>query len=170
MTIWLIIAVSLVVVLGFTAFTGAPYVPSRRADVERAFDELYLLNPSDTLVDIGSGDGVVLRMASRRGARAVGLEIHPFLVLLARWLSRHDKQVSIRWSDYRRAELPVETTVVYVFGDDRDMSRMVRYVEQQATRLAKPLWLISYGFEVGGYRVTKTVGAHSLYKIHPLHK
>ena len=50
-----------VLILGFTAFFGAPYVPSRRKELKMLFDETYKLNPNDTLVDLGSGDGVVLR-------------------------------------------------------------------------------------------------------------
>jgi len=51
-------AVAAVVLLfGFVAFTGAPYVPSRRRDLQKAFDELYRLKKTDVLVDIGSGGG-----------------------------------------------------------------------------------------------------------------
>ena len=78
---WLLFAIlAIVILVGFSAFTGAPYVPSHRRDVARAFRELYSLDANDVLVDIGSGDGVVLRQASQRGARAVGYEIHPLLV------------------------------------------------------------------------------------------
>ena len=87
---------AVVLLFGFVAFTGAPYVPSRRRDLQKAFDELYRLKKTDMLVDIGSGDGVVLREASRRGARAIGYELQPLLVLISRWLSRHDEKVSVR--------------------------------------------------------------------------
>ena len=76
----LIIGLSAIaIIVGFSAFMGAPYLPSHRRDVARAFDELYPLSSSDVLLDIGSGDGVVLRQASKRGARAIGYEIHPLL-------------------------------------------------------------------------------------------
>ena len=76
----LLIAVAVLVGLFLlTALRGAPYVPSRSRDLERAFDELYKLAADDLLVDIGSGDGRVLMMAVKRGARAVGFEINPVL-------------------------------------------------------------------------------------------
>ena len=75
---------AVVLLFGFVAFTGAPYVPSRRRDLQKAFDELYRLKKTDVLVDIGSGDGIVLREASRRGARAIGYELQPLLVLISR--------------------------------------------------------------------------------------
>jgi hypothetical protein len=43
---------AVVLLFGFVAFTGAPYVPSRRRDLQKAFDELYQLKKTDVLVDI----------------------------------------------------------------------------------------------------------------------
>ena len=152
---------------GFVAFTGAPYVPSRRRDLQRAFNELYQLKEADSLVDIGSGDGVVLREASRRGARAIGYELHPLLVLLSRWLSRGDKKVSVRLANFWRTPLPDDTTVVYLFGDGRDIAKMVQYLQCQTNRIDRDIWLISYGFEAADLELKRTVGAHNLYLLRP---
>ena len=141
---------AVVLLFGFVAFTGAPYVPSRRRDLQKAFDELYRLKKTDVLVDIGSGDGVVLREASRRGARAIGYELQPLLVLISRWLS-----------------LPDETTVVYLFGDGRDIAKMVQYLQHETNRLGHDIWLLSYGFEAAGLTLHKTAGAHNLYLLQP---
>jgi len=169
--IWLI-AVTLVVVALFalTVLRGAPYVPSRRQDIRRAFDELYQLNKKDVLVDIGSGDGVVLREVSRRDARAVGFEINPILVVISRWLSRGDEHVAVKLADFWLISFPDATTIVYTFGETRDIKKMYRKVQQEASRLGRPLWFMSYGFVVPGQRVHKQVGAHHLYKILPLQK
>ena len=51
------------------SLTGAPYVPSHRRSVVEAFTELRPLTSSDTLVDIGSGDGIVCLVAAQQGAR-----------------------------------------------------------------------------------------------------
>ena len=165
---WLWIVLGIIVAIGFVAFTGAPYVPSKRRDVRRAFAELYTLGKRDVLVDIGSGDGVVLREASRLGARAVGYEIHPVLVLVSRWLSRGDSRVSVKLADFWRTPLPDETTVVYTFGDDRDIVRMYERVEQEASRIGRDIAFVSYAFEVKGHRLAKSVGAHHLYMVTPL--
>ncbi|MGB4762713.1 MAG: hypothetical protein WBP12_05165 [Candidatus Saccharimonas sp.] len=165
--IWLIVICCIVVGIGFVAFTGAPYVPSKRSDVRRAFTELYPLSDKDVLVDIGSGDGIVLREASARGARAIGYEIHPVLVLLSRWLSRGDNRVSVRHANFWRTDLPRETTIVYTFGDGRDIDKMAAYVQRQATRLGRELAFVSYAF-VTARSPEKTVGAHHLYVVKPL--
>lgn len=163
---WLVFAV--VLLFGFVVFFGAPYVPSKKGDVKRAFTELYPLSSADTVVDIGSGDGIVLRQAAAHGARAVGYEINPILVLLSRFLARKQPHVSTHMGSFWRAELPAETTVVYVFGDSRDIKKMSKKVQDTATRLQRPLYFISYAIAVPGVAPIKQIGAHYLYEIEPL--
>ena len=166
---WLWVVSAIVIAVGFVAFTGAPYVPSKRSDLRRAFTELYPLGSDDMLVDIGSGDGVVLREASRHGARAIGYEIHPALVLVSKFLSRRDPRIQTKLANFWHAELPAGTTVVYTFGEDRDIARMYDKVQSEATRLGRHLAFVSYAFEIKGRPPTRSVGAHHLYDIEPLH-
>lgn len=165
---WLWLLFGVVMFGGFMAFTGAPYVPSRRRDLAQAFTELYKLSSVDTLVDIGSGDGVVLRTAARYGARAVGYEINPALALIARWLSRHDRLVTVQIANFWRQKLPDETTVVYTFGDGRDIEKMYQLVLREATRLQRELVFISYGFAVPNVKSARSAGAYFLYRAKPL--
>lgn len=154
--------------VGFVAFTGAPYVPSKRRDVRVAFTELYKLSQHDVLVDIGSGDGIVLREASRCGATAIGYEIHPLLVAISRFLSRHDSLVHVKLANFWREEMPDTTTVVYTFGDARDITKMYKKVQSEASRLGRPLQFITYGFDVPGVSASRVAGAHYLYVVKPL--
>ncbi len=163
---WIICLV--VLLFGFVVFFGAPYVPSKKSDVRRAFDKLYPLGPADTLVDIGSGDGIVLRLAAERGARAVGYELNPLLVLLSRLFSRRHAGVTTHLANFYRADFPAETTVVYVFGDSRDIMKMADKIQETASRVGHPLACISYGFAIPGLAAIKQVGAHYLYEIEPL--
>jgi len=105
--------------------------------------------------------------AGRRGARAIGYELQPLLVLISRWLSRHDEKVSVRLANFWRTPLPDETTVVYLFGDGRDIAKMVQYLQHETNRLRHDIWLLSYGFEAAGLALHKTVGAHNLYLLQP---
>lgn len=157
----------LVIILLFcvTALTGAPYVPSHRRDVQRALTQLYNLGPEDCLVDIGSGDGVVLKIARQQGARAFGVELNPLLVLLSRWRLRGDTKAMVVCGNLYRTNFPADTTVVYTFGDSRDIARMATHVQQQATRLGIDLWFISYAFAVPGWAPVREQGAHKLYQV-----
>lgn len=158
---WVICVI--VVLFGFVVFRGAPYVPSKPRDIAKAFDELYPLSEKDVLVDIGSGDGIVLRAAARRGARAVGYELNPVLVLISRILSRGNKKIEVRVADFWRKHFPDDTTVVYTFGDSRDIRKMAALVQQEANRLGRELYFISYGFAVPGKEAVNKTGVHFLY-------
>lgn len=166
MTLFVIAAIVLLV--GFVAFTGAPYVPSRRKDLEQAFTELYQLTASDTLIDIGSGDGVVLRMASKYGAKAIGYEIHPVLVAVSRLLSRRDANISVRLRNAWHEPLPQEVTVVYAFSDSRDIGKLAAKLQRDANRIGKSFAFISYGFAIPKTKERKQVGAYYLYHFTPL--
>ena len=158
-----------VLVFGVVVFRGAPYVPSRRNDVRRSFEELYPLSERDVVIDIGSGDGVVLREAAKRGARAVGYEINPILVLVSRLLSRsYGDRIGIYLVDFWHKPLPDDVTVVYTFGDSRDIERMARKVSDEATRLKRAIYFISYAFKLKNHAPVKEVGAHILYRFDPL--
>jgi len=165
---WLWLLAAIVLIFGFVVFRGAPYVPTRKRDIILAFDELYPLDVHDLLVDIGSGDGVILREASRRNARAVGYELNPLLVGLSWLLCRRYQGVRIELADFWKAQFPDETTVVYTFGDSRDITKMAEKTLDEARRLNKSLMFISYGFLVPGRSPIKTVGAHYLYRLDPL--
>jgi hypothetical protein len=166
---WMWPIAAFILIFGFVVFRGAPYVPSKKNDIKKAFDELYPINKQDVLVDIGSGDGVVLRQAAMRGARAVGYELNPILVLLSRFLSRNQPGVSTRLADFWLVKLPDDTTVVYTFGESRDITKMAAKVANEAKRLGRPLMFISYGFSVPDLTPVKKTGTHFLYKFDPLH-
>lgn len=160
-------AILVFLAFAFTAFFGAPYVPSRRREIRQAFSELYALNKSDTVVDLGSGDGIVLRVAREYGATAVGYELSPPLVWISRLLARGDKKQSILNKSYWRADFPLRTTVVYAFSDGRDIKKLHDLVERQATKLGHSLTFITYGFEAPHKTPVKTYRAYFLYTVTP---
>lgn len=166
--LWLIF-IALFISFGLVVFRGAPYVPSHRREVVRALDELYPLSAHDTLVDIGSGDGVILREASKRGARAIGYELNPFLVAVSRLLSRHDERVNVRLADAWLATYPPETTVVYVFAVTRDVPKLMAKLQAHVNATGVPVSLICYGSQPETLEPVKLLGAHGLYVVSPLH-
>ncbi|MEO5950238.1 MAG: class I SAM-dependent methyltransferase [Candidatus Saccharimonadales bacterium] len=169
--IWIFWVIAIPVLLfGFVVFRGAPYVPSKKRDVILAFTQLYPLSKKDLVVDIGSGDGIVLRAAAMLGARAVGYELNPLLVMIARFLSRNQPDVQTILADFWRIKLPRETTVIYTFGESRDIKKMAAKIQNEATRLQKTLAFISYGFEVPGLTLSNKTNAHFLYHITPLQR
>ena len=162
MIIYLIIVI-IILALTFTAFTGAPYVPSRKQDLKVAFEELYPLSKNDTLIDLGAGDGTVLKAAKEYQAKTIGIELNPILALIAK--IRTKSKIICR--NFYRYNFPKETTVVYLFGDSRDILKMYAKVEGEAKRLQKTIYLISLGFPVPNQKIKKQKGAYYLYQISP---
>jgi SAM-dependent methyltransferase len=161
--LWIYILGTLVVVIGISVFFGAPYVPSHHRDIRRLFDELTPVGEGDVVLDIGSGDGVVLREASRRGARAVGYEIHPLLVWISRALSWGDTHVEIKWTNAWTAPFPDDVTLIYAFAVGRDGKRLARKVQREAERLHRPLTLVCYGNPLPNRDPVRSFEAYHLY-------
>ncbi len=125
-------------------FRGAPYVPTRRAQVEQALDMLDIPR-GGTIVDLGSGDGVFLGAAARRGYQVIGYEINPILCVVSYlhcW--RYRERVSVRWRDFWLTPLPAETDAVFVFLAGPFVRRLDKKLRRDQHKV--PLSVISYGF------------------------
>lgn len=66
-----------------TIFFGAPYAPTYKSDLFKLFETINL-SKEDVLVNIGSGDGVVLKVVNNFNTKAIGFEINPFLVIISK--------------------------------------------------------------------------------------
>lgn len=167
----IVFVIVLVVFLLFSivVFRGAPYIPTHPSSLNVLFDELVHVTRDDLLIDIGSGDGSVLRAAAKRGASALGYELNPLLVLATKLLSlKYGSRVKVRAADFWHVKFPAETTIVYTFGESRDIQRMYEKVAQEAARLQKSLCFVSYGFTVAGEEPIAQGHAMSVYRITPL--
>lgn len=149
---------------GLIVLRGAPYVPSHKRQIVRAFSELYKLDKTDCLVDLGSGDGVVLRIAREFGADAIGYELNPFLLLLSRYKSRKDKKTKIFFKDYQLLnKLPEKVSVIYAFTSSINIKAIEKKLYQWSRY--KSLYFISYGFKLNSLVPMRQVGPMYLYKI-----
>jgi S-adenosylmethionine:diacylglycerol 3-amino-3-carboxypropyl transferase len=148
-------------------FFGAPYVPTRSRDLETLFDELKF-KKSDRLVDLGSGDGRLMLFAARHGIKSVGVELNPILVIIT-WLRLRPVRnlASVRYANFWNYRLPSDTTYVFVFLAEPFMKRLRKYLESEAKRLGHPITLVSYGFELPGYKLQRKITAALVYEIKP---
>ncbi|GAC1369769.1 MAG: hypothetical protein NVSMB39_1940 [Candidatus Saccharimonadales bacterium] len=141
-----LILVLLIIVLpfGIGAILGAPYLPILHRDSERLL-KLAGLKPGQTLVDLGSGDGRLLRAAAAQGIRCVGYEINPYLVLISRLVCwRYHHLVTIRTADFWHIKLP-PADAIYVFALDKYMPRLDMKFTAEITR---PTKVVSYIFTI----------------------
>lgn len=140
-----------VLAFGFVVFFGAPYLPTLRLQASEALDLLDLV-PGQTLVELGSGDGRILREAAERGIYAIGYELNPLLVIwsrLANWKYRH--YIKVHWRNYWRMPLPI-TDAIYVFLLHKYMNKLDTKIAQdkQNWGTKKRLRVVSFAFEIPG--------------------
>lgn len=145
--IWLVIIAVLVVVC-FTGvlLAGAPYLPTLKPQVKTAL-ELANLQPGQTLLELGCGDGRVLLAAARQGINAVGYELNPLLALLA-WARtrRYRRQIRVVWGDFWRANWP-PADVIFTFLLPRYMAKLDKKCLRHPH---KPVRLLSFAFAIPG--------------------
>ena len=158
----------LIFIFGFVVFRGAPYVPSHKKDVINAFTKLYPLKTSDVLLDVGSGDGLILRVAEKYCHKVIGYELNPLLIVISRLLSLNNKRVTIKLADFWLVNIPDDTTIVYIFAVTRDIKRMMKKFQSESDRLDKKISVISYGNKFYGKKEVKKHGPYYLYEFHPL--
>jgi SAM-dependent methyltransferase len=109
-------ALSIAFVLPFTR--GAVYVPTSSARIAAILQAVPMESP-EKLVDLGCGDGRVLKMAWQTyGVRGLGYEINPFAYLKARLRCIGIKGVEIKCCSFWRANLSeADVVFCYLFPD-----------------------------------------------------
>jgi SAM-dependent methyltransferase len=159
MWLWFVFSAA-VLMFGFVVLFGAPYLPTLKKQISVAF-ELLDLRPGQTLLELGCGDGRVLKAAAERGLNVVGYELNPILALAARlhtW--RYRKQVKIIWGNYWRAGWP-EAHGIFVFLLDPYMEKLNKKIIQECS---KPVNLVSFAFKIPGRPITKEKDGLYLYR------
>lgn len=160
---WIYIVGFIVVALGASVFFGAPYVPSRRRDVQRMFDALYPITCSDVVLDLGSGDGLVLREVSRRGGKAFGHEISPIFWGVSKMLCFGDKNIRLKLANAWVEPFPDDITMLYAFTVTRDGKKLLKKINTERQRIGKPFTVVCYGSPLPGVKPAKAFEAYTLY-------
>jgi 16S rRNA A1518/A1519 N6-dimethyltransferase RsmA/KsgA/DIM1 with predicted DNA glycosylase/AP lyase activity len=149
----MILLITLVLLsFGFVLLFGAPYLPTLRRQRETALD-LLDLKPGQILLELGSGDGRMMRAAAKRDLFVVGYELNPLLVLISYLITWHyRKQVKIVWGNFWSARWP-KADGVYTFLLDKYMEKLDAKIKASAKN--RPFKLASFTFLVPGKRPAK---------------
>lgn len=145
--IWLsLIILLLLICFGGVLLVGAPYLPTLTPQIGAAL-ELADVRAGATLLELGCGDGKVVLAAARSGARVIGYELNPVLVVIA-WLRtwRYRRQVTIIWGNFWSIPLP-QAEAIFVFLLPKYMSRLDTKIMQSKH---KPVKLVSFAFPITG--------------------
>jgi len=159
MTIFFMIILTLVVCFCGVLLFGAPYLPTLTPQVQTALD-FADLQPGQTLLELGCGDGKILVAAAKRGLNVIGYELNPLLALIC-WLRtrRFRGQVRVVCADFWRADWP-PTDVIFTF-------LLPRYMKKLDTKIVqynhKPVKLVSFAFSIPGRKAVRHTGGVYLY-------
>jgi len=131
-------------------FTGAPYIVMRKKEAKRMI-ELAEIKKGERVYDLGSGDGRLVIMAAKKGAKAIGFEINPFLVLIS-WvkilLAGVRKNAVVKWRNFWRQNVS-DADVVLLYLITQHMARM----EKKLLRELKPgARVISHTFKFPNWK------------------
>lgn len=140
---------------------GAPYLPTLSRQQQQALD-LLDLHKGQTLIELGCGDGRMLKAAAERGIYVVGYELNPILVVICYLVTfKYRRQVSVRWGNFWAKDWPL-TDAIYVFLLDKYMQKLDKKIIQQYA--GKKVKVVSYTFKIPAKTPVKTKDALFLYE------
>ena len=156
-----IIGVICVLLFAGVVAVGAPFLPTLSARVTDALT-LLDLQKGQTLLELGSGDGRLLKAAAKQGVYAVGYELNPLLVLYSRLVTwNYRKYITIHWGNYWQATWP-PSDAMYVFLLQPYMSKLHKKIAQYDKK--QPYKVVSFAFEIPEKKPVKTVNGMHLYR------
>jgi len=146
----------LAVTFAWAGYKAAPWVPTRKADVDR-FLRLADIKPTERMYDLGCGDGRLTAAASKAGARAVGFEISlfPYFISKIRGLFLKNKlaagEYKTRFHDFWKADLS-DADIVYFFLMPKIYPKLKKKFEKE---LKKGCKVIAYVWPIDGWQAVK---------------
>ncbi|MBU2591983.1 MAG: methyltransferase domain-containing protein [Patescibacteria group bacterium] len=114
----LIVCSAWLFLVSFSRHAGPIFKPTSFKKVKLMIS-LAKVKKGDLVVDLGSGDGRILIEAAKRGAKAIGYEIDPFLVLKSRKEIKKaglSNLAKVYWKSFWLADLKEPTVITtYLF-------------------------------------------------------
>lgn len=155
----LVVCAIVFVGFNFVIIFGAPFLPTLNKRVPDAI-KLISLKQGQTILELGSGDGRVLKAAAENGLKAIGYELNPLLVVYSKIRTiKYRKNVKIIWGNYWRRDWP-EADGIFVFLLQPYMERLDKEI---TARHSKPIKLVSFAFTIPDKKPTKELDGMYLY-------
>jgi SAM-dependent methyltransferase len=160
MNVWLWVLIGIVLAFGLVVLVGAPYLPTLNEQKRSALDMLDL-QPGQTMLELGSGDGRMLKAAAERGLHVVGYELNPLLVIFSVLLTwKYKKQVRVVWGNYWHKDWP-KAEGIYTFLLSKYMPKLDKKIIQEYGENVK---LVSFAFEIPNRQPVRSEKGLFLYK------
>lgn len=146
----------------FSPQSGPVYVPSKEKDTQKMI-EMANIKEGDVVLDLGSGDGRILIEAAKKGAKAIGYEIDPILVLESKQKVKKagvEKKVEIRLKNMWQANFN-QADVIFVYLFPKYLKKLKNLFEKN---LDHTVTVISNDYQIPGKKPDKKEGSIYLYK------
>jgi len=144
---------------------GALFTSTASLRIESFLDAVPM-NREELFVDLGCGDGRVLRETRRRyGVKAKGFEVNILAYCVARALSFRMKGVDIMWKDFWYVSLE-DAGVVFCYLFPDVMKRLAAKLEAELRQGAR---VVSCNFSIPGWRPIATVCPESARHSDPIY-
>ncbi len=141
--------------------SGAPFVPSSNATA-KSMIALSQLKKGMIAYDLGSGDGKLLWPISQTGAKAIGVEINPLLVLygnVRKFLHPNRTLISIRWRSFWSMTFSdADVLFIYLLP-----LRMERLEKKLAHECKKGTLVVSNSFLFPHWKIVRQDDANHVY-------
>ncbi|MFA5133771.1 MAG: hypothetical protein WC459_03140 [Patescibacteria group bacterium] len=127
---------------GIAGYIAAPYVPTRKKDVDR-FLTLAELKRGDLFYDLGCGDGRIPKAAAEAGAKAVGFEIS---ILNYYFCKIFRRGFEVKFKNFYTADYHT-VDAVYMFLSQSAHNKMGEILRRQMKKGSK---IITYVWPIEG--------------------
>jgi SAM-dependent methyltransferase len=142
----IIVFVLLVFLLTMVLANAAPWVPTRRRDMERIL-ALARIKPGEVFYDLGCGDGRLLVAAARAGAKAEGLDISLLSYLMSLLRTKLERsKARVHFKNLFRQNLS-SADIVYLFLMPAALPKIKNKFDAELKKGAR---VLSYSFPIPG--------------------
>lgn len=134
-----------IISLIYSWFSGAPYV-STRSDELKKLISLIPLTPGSHMIELGCGDGRVIRAFVQKYAlTGEGYDVNPLIIAKARILAKlHNLPLSFHMKDIRTIDISKSDTI-YLFL----FPKLIQEIEMKLTlAIQNGSLIISHGFAI----------------------
>ncbi len=159
--LWIVGFLFLLIAPGlYAAFTSGPFVPSARKR-HKTMLKLASLTDSDTVYDLGCGDGRLVFSASKLSGKAIGYDLSIPLVLYGKLISLFYPKAKIHFGNIWKQDYKDATVILcYLLP-----SAMKQFHKEVWPKLKKGTRVISNAFEIHDLKPIKKEDKVYLYQV-----
>lgn len=132
---------------------GSPFVKTKSKTLDMILEEAGL-KPKQLFIDLGCGDGIVVRTAVKKyKVKGIGVDINPLLIYRAKLINYLQRTPRIKFLKQNIFDADIKNAdIVYMFLLPKFLVRLKSKLKNETKKSAL---IISHGFEIEGWEKFK---------------